>query len=84
MHRIEKLGLSVRRKYKINCTRLNIDLIIFFRLNSWNLYGIGSLDEIFYVMNIPQEIAILEQIISSLQIYLEQYENEKEEDLLKK
>lgn len=52
MNRIQKLGLSIRRKYKLNYCRLNMDLILFFRLNSWNLYGIDSLNDIFYVTNI--------------------------------
>lgn len=70
MERVQKLGLSIRRKFKVNYTRLNMDLIYFFRLNSWNLYGIGSIDDIFYVTNIANELLILEQIRDSLQFSL--------------
>lgn len=52
MQRVQVLGLSIRRKFKVNYTRLNLDLIVFFRLNSWNLYSVASLDDIFYVTNI--------------------------------
>jgi hypothetical protein len=71
--RIEKLGLSIRRRYKVNYTRLNLDLIIFFRLNSWELFGLESLDEIFFVVCMKKEVLILEQIVKSLEMYLEIY-----------
>jgi hypothetical protein len=73
MARIQKLGISIRRKYKISHCSLNLDLIIFFRLNSWNLFGINSLDEIFFVMNIYNELLILEQVCDSLASSLEIY-----------
>jgi hypothetical protein len=46
---IENKGLSLRRKYKICHNRLNIDIIMFFRLNSWYFYGIKSVNELFKI-----------------------------------
>jgi len=36
---LEEKHLSLRRKFKIKINRLNMELILFFRLNSWSFYG---------------------------------------------
>lgn len=79
MERVMKLGLPIRRRFSVRYCQFNLKLIIFFRLNSWNLYSIGSLDEIFFVTNISNELMILDQIRSSLLEYLKIYENCQEE-----
>lgn len=58
--------LSLLRKFKIYNHRLNIDLIIFFRLNNWLFYGEKAIEEIFHVMNTSKEIKILKQIVEIL------------------
>ena len=65
--RVKKLGLSLRKKFKINHTKLNLDLIIFHRLLKWNLYNIRNLKEIFCVSDIHQELEILEAVRISLE-----------------
>ena len=60
--KVKELGLSLRRKFRINHTRLNLELIMFHRLLDWSLYSIRSLNEIFYVTNINRELSILKSI----------------------
>lgn len=68
--------LSLLRKFKIHHHILNMDIIIFFRLNNWNFYHEQAVNEIFQVINIQKELAILEQIISILQDNLDAYAGE--------
>lgn len=51
--------LSLLRKFKIHHHILNMDIIIFFRLNNWSFYHEQAVNEIFKVVNIPKELAIL-------------------------
>jgi len=51
--------LSLLRKFKIHHHILNLDMIIFFRLNNWMFYNEQAIDEIFNVVSIPKEISIL-------------------------
>ena len=62
LERMKKLRLSIRRKFNINRCRLNLELIMFHRLNSWNLTSIESLNDIFFVMDIERELEILAQV----------------------
>ena len=62
LERMKKLRLSIRRKFNINRSRLNLELIMFHRLNSWNLTSIESLNDIFFVMDIERELEILAQV----------------------
>lgn len=67
--------LSLMRKFKIYSHRLNIDMIVFFRLNSWVFYGEKAVEEIFSVVNIPKELAILQQILSILSDNVAMYDD---------
>lgn len=60
MKHVQTLGLSLKRKFRIRYTRLNLDLIIFWRLLNWNLFGPNTISEIFYTKEITKERQILE------------------------
>lgn len=64
--RVMEKHLSLLRKFKIYNHRLNMDLIIFFRLNNWLFYGEKAVEEIFNVVNVSKEIKILDQIAEIL------------------
>ena len=65
--RSRKLGLSMRRKFKINHMRFNIDIIIYHRLLRWNLYSLKNLNEVFFVTDVNQEIRILDEVKDSFE-----------------
>ena len=54
--RVEEFHLSTYRKYKLSYCKLNIDLIIFFRLRKWNFKDAESVNSIFFVVNISYEL----------------------------
>ena len=54
--RVEEFHLSTYRKYKLSYCKLNIDLIIFFRLRKWNFKDAESVNSIFFVVSIPNEL----------------------------
>lgn len=64
--KLEEKALSLRRKFKIKYNRLNVELIFFFRLNSWSFFGKQSVEELFKVKDYSKEIAILQQIKDQL------------------
>jgi hypothetical protein len=76
LQKIKEKRLSLFRKFKIYHHRLNIDMIIFFRLNSWTFYGENAVDDIFYVTDTEREIAILSQIVAIIDDYVELYEGD--------
>lgn len=76
LQKVMEKKLSLLRKFKIHHHTLNIDIIIFFRLNSWVFYNEQAVKEIFYVVDLEKEVAILEQIISILEQNAENYEGE--------
>jgi hypothetical protein len=41
---VREKKLSLLRKFRLHHHILNMDIIIFFRLNSWNFYGLPALD----------------------------------------
>jgi hypothetical protein len=47
--KMKQKNLSLRRKFQIKYNRLNIELIMFFRLNSWFYSGTDSVKELFKV-----------------------------------
>lgn len=78
LEKVKEKRISLLRKFKVYNHRLNIDLIVFFRLNNWTFYGEKSVEELFAVTNLEKEIAILEQIVGFLeeseQIYGDDYD----------
>jgi hypothetical protein len=66
VEKLEEKALSLRRKFKIKYNRLNVELIFFFRLNSWSFFGKQSIEELFKVTDYSKEIAILQQIKDQL------------------
>lgn len=76
LQKVMEKRLSLLRKFKIHHHILNMDIIIFFRLNSWTFYNQQAVTEIFSVVDLEKEVAILEQIISILQQNADNYEGE--------
>lgn len=66
LEKVVEKKISFERKFKLYNHRLNIDLIIFFRLSNWQFYGEKAVEEIFSVLDIQKEIVILDQIVSIL------------------
>ena len=64
------------RKFKLYHHRLNLDLIIFFRLNNWTFYEEKTINELFSVIYLEKEITIIEQIVEILKQYLKPYDHE--------
>jgi hypothetical protein len=68
--------LSLRRKFKLYAHRFCLDLLLFFRLNSWTFWGERAVADVFRVTSAQRELAILEQVAAVLRESAEVFEEE--------